>query len=192
MRIGPVTIRTFLKCQRLLEIPSGVALHAIHLSMPAKERKFRLGMVERAIQRRCRDLLPARGAVTGLAGLGKTTTVRIRVAIRATAECNSGVARLFVLPGSVALLARDLGMQAGQRIACNRMVERAETDPLPVTVIVTLQAVGSELSLVFVLMAVAAARGETQKCSAQIFYFNDRAFARRHALRLVTPVAFQT
>ena len=192
MRIGPVTIRAFLKSQRLFEVPSGVALHAIHLGVPAKKRKFRLGMVERAIQRRRRDLLPAHGAVTGLAGLGKTTTVRIRMTIRATAECDSGVARLFVLPGRVALLARDLGVQAGQRIACNRMVERAETDPLPVTVIVTLQAVGSELSLVFVLMAVAAARGETQKSSAQIFYFNDRAFARRHALRLVTPVAFQT
>lgn len=191
MRIGPVTVRAILIWQRLFEIPSGVALHAIHLSMPAKERKFRLGMVERAIQRRCRDLLPARGAVTGLAGLGKTTTVRIRVAIRATAECNSGVARLFVLPGSVALLARDLGMQTSQRIARHRMVERAETDRFPVSVIVTLQAVGSELSVVFVTMAAAAARGQTQKRSAQISCFDDRAFARRHALWPVTLVAFQ-
>lgn len=157
MRIGPVTIRAFVKCKRLFEIASGVALHAIHLSVSAKKGKFRLGMVERAIQRRCRDLLPSGGAVTGLAGLGKTTTVRIGMAIRATAECNFGVPRLFVLPGRVALLARDLGMQTGQRIPSNRMVERAETDPLPVTVIVTLQAVGSELALVFVLMAVAAA-----------------------------------
>ena len=122
---------------------------------------------------------------------GELAGMLIGVAIRATAE-NSGVARLFVLPGRVALLARDLGMQTGQRIACTRMVERAETERLPVTVIVTLQAVGSEPSLVLVLMAVAAARGETQKCSAQIFYFDDCAFARRHTLWLVTPVTFQT
>lgn len=80
------------------------------------------------------------------------------MAVCATAECDSSVARLFVLPGRVALLARDLGMQTSQRIACNRMVERAETDPLPVSVIVTLQAVGPELSLVLILMAATAAR----------------------------------
>lgn len=191
MKVGPVTIRAFLKCQRLLEIASDVASHAIHLGMPAKKRKFGLGMVERSIQRGGGSLVPACGAVTRLAGLGKTTPVRIRMAIRATAECNSGVARLFVVAGRVTLLARDLRMQTGQRIACNRMIERGKTDPLPVTVIVTLQTVGSEPSLVFVLMAVAAARGKTQKCSAQIFYFDGRAFARRHTLWLVTPVAFQ-
>ena len=191
MRIRPVTIRALLKRQRFLEVPSAVALHALHLSMPPKKRKFRLGMVKGAIQRWSRNLLPARGVVTRRAGLRKTSAVRIRMTIGATAESNSRVARLFVPAWRVALLARYLDVQTSQRIAGDRMVERAETDRFPISVVVTLQAVWSQPSLVLVLMAIAAAWRNAQKCSAQIFHFDDHTFTRGHALRRVTPGTVQ-
>jgi hypothetical protein len=71
------------------------------------------------------------------------------------------------------------------------MVERAEADRFPITVVVTLQAIGSEASLMFVLMAVAAARRNSEKSFAQVLYFDDRAFAPGNALRRVTPVTYQ-
>jgi len=110
------------------------------------------------------------------------------MAIAAGAKSDSGVARLFVLPGRVALLAGDLGVQTRKRIAGKRMVEPGEADCLPVVVIVTLQAVGPEPSLVLVLMAVAAARGHSEECPAQILDFDGRAFALGHAHWRVAPV----
>ena len=53
VRIGLVTVRALLKCQRLLEISPGVALHAIHFGVFAEQRKFRTGMVKCAIQSGC-------------------------------------------------------------------------------------------------------------------------------------------
>ena len=50
------------------------------------------------------------------------------MAIGAVAKCYSGVARLFVRPGRVALLAGDLGMQTCERIPGHRMIEIAEAD----------------------------------------------------------------
>lgn len=191
MKIGPVTIRALLKRQRFLEVPTGVALHTLHFGVPAKKRKFRLGMVKSAIQRGRRNLLPARGVVTRLTGLRKTSTVGIRMTIGAIAESDSRVARLFVPAWRVALLARYLDVQTSQRIAGDRMVERAETDHFPITVVVTLQAVWSQPPLVLVLMAIATAWRNSQKCSAQIFHFDDHTFTRGHALRRVTPGTVQ-
>lgn len=75
-------------------------------------------MVKGAIQRRRRYFFPARRAVTGLARLRKATPVGISVAIATLVKGYPDVARLFVRPWNVALLAGDLGMQAGKRIAC--------------------------------------------------------------------------
>lgn len=108
MKIGPVTIRTLLKRQGFFEVPTGMALHTLHLGMAPKEREFRLRVVKGATQARCRNLVPARGTVTRLAGLRKAAAVGIRVAIRTTAEGDSGVAGLLVPTRRVALLAGDL------------------------------------------------------------------------------------
>jgi len=77
MRIRLVTIGTFLKHQRFLEIPFGVALHAVHLGVLAQQWKFRFGMVKRAIQPGRHNPVPAVGAVAGLAGSRKAATVRV-------------------------------------------------------------------------------------------------------------------
>lgn len=111
-----MTVGALLKYQRLPEISLGVALHTVHLGVFAEQRKFRPGMVKRAIQARRRHLVPSGGAVAGLAGLRKASAVRIRMAIGAAVKRYSGVARFFVWPRSVALLAIDLRMQARERV----------------------------------------------------------------------------
>ena len=118
MRIRPVTVGALLKCQCLPEIPFGVALHAVDLCMLAEQREPGPGMIKSKMQPRRRNLAPSRRAVTGLAGLRKPATVGISMAIGAVAEGYSGVTRLFIRTGSVALLASDLGMQAREGIAC--------------------------------------------------------------------------
>ena len=61
------------------------------------------------------------------------------------------------------------------------MVELGEADRFPAAVIVTLQAIGPEPSLVPVSMAVGAARRDSEECPAQIFDFDGRAFALGYA-----------
>ena len=80
------------------------------------------------------------------------------MAIGAVAEGYSGVARLFIRTGSVALLASHLGMQAREGIAGKRMIKFADADRLPITGGVTLQAIGPEPTIVPVLMTCDATR----------------------------------
>ena len=88
------------------------------------------------------------------------------MAIATLAKGYSGVTWLLVRSWSVALLAGYLSMQARKRIACKRMVKLGGADHFPVAVIVTLQTVGPETSLMLVLMAGGAGRGNSQKGSA--------------------------
>ena len=46
MRIGAMAIHALLKCQRLLEISSGVALHTLDFNMLAEKRVFGFGMIK--------------------------------------------------------------------------------------------------------------------------------------------------
>lgn len=63
------------------------------------------------------------------------------MAIRALAERNAGVTRFVIGTGRVALLARDLNMQAGQWIARFRVIKLLRADRFPVGRVVTLGAV---------------------------------------------------
>ena len=133
-----MTIHALLKYQGLFEISSGVALHTLDFRMSAEKRIFGFGVVKILIERRGRDSLPSGRAVAGLARLFEAAAVRISMAIRTAAECNSPVARLSVRPRSVALLAFHASMQTRKRIAGLRMVELADTNRFPVVEVVAL------------------------------------------------------
>lgn len=186
MRIRPVTIHAFLKGQRLVEVSSQVALHAVHGSVPTE--KAELGSrVVKVLPQLCRGhLLPSRRAVARLAGRFESSAMRIRVAIRAAAKGESGVARLFVLPRKMALLASDFAMQTGEGIAGFGVVEPPDADGFPIVVVVTLQTVGTKLPLVLVLMAGGATRGNSQKCLAEIFDLDGGALVLANMFRTVT------
>ena len=91
--------------------------------------------------------------MTGLAALRKRAAMRIAVAICALPERDAGVARLLVGTGSVALLARNLDVQPGQRKSRLGVIELRGADSLPVRRVVALSAIVAEASLVRILMA---------------------------------------
>ena len=186
MRIRPVTIHAFLKRQRLLEVSPRVALHTVHRRVPTEKGIFGLGVVK-VLAQRCRgNLLPSRSAVARLAGRFESPAMRIRVAIRAAAKGESGVTRLFVFPRKMALLASHFGMQTREGIAGFGVVELADADGLPVVLVVTLQAVGTKLPLVLVLMTRGAARRNSQKRLTEIFDLDGGALALANMFRTVT------
>ena len=94
--------------------------------MLAFERKFCFGVVEALVHGLQRNLLPALGAVAGLAALREAAVMRILVAVRALVEWNADVLRLAVRSVGVALRALHLRMQPGQRIARLRVIELAD------------------------------------------------------------------
>src|SRR5450432_701631 len=98
------------------------------------------------------------------------------MAIRAAAKRGSDIARLFVGPRSVALLARDLSMQVRERIVRERMIELADADRLPVAGVVTLQAIRPEPTVVLVLMTGSAGWRDSKKCPSRILDLDVRAF----------------
>jgi hypothetical protein len=100
----------------------------------------------------------------------------IGMAIVAAAKWDSGVAREFVRPGSVTLLARNLNVQSGKGITRERMIEIMNIDLGPLREVVTLQAVGPEPALMRVLMAVGTVGRNSQEGSAQILDFDGQAF----------------
>jgi hypothetical protein len=126
--------------------------------------------------------------VAGLTGLGKAATVGIRMTIGAVGKSDSGVARLLVRARRVAPLASDQGMRARERITRKRMIELFDADCLPVTGVVTLQAIGPEPAVVPVLMTVDTTRRNAQECPGQIPDFDARAFTPGYTLWLVTLI----
>ncbi len=110
-------------------------------------------MIELSIEHILRNLFPTVGGVAGLAVLREGDAMRIMVAIVAFAKRNSGVARFSVWSRSMTSLARHLGMQAGQGITRLRVVELADRKNFPVVVTVALEAVGTETTLMLILMA---------------------------------------
>jgi hypothetical protein len=108
--IGPVTVCALLKCQRLVEVCSCVTTDTFHPGVFAQQGKLRLRVVECAVHLRQRRSVPARGAVTGLAGLLETAAVGIGMAVAAAVKRNPSVTRQFVGSGSVALPAGNRGM----------------------------------------------------------------------------------
>lgn len=186
MRIRPMTIHAFLKGQRLVEVSSLVALHAVHGGVPPEKTESGFGVVK-VLAQLCRGhLLPSRRAVARLAGRFESSAMRIRVAIRAVAKGEPGVARLFVLARKMALLASDFAMQTSEGIAGFGVVEPTDADGFPTVVVVTLQTVGTKLPLVWVLMAGGATRGNSQKCLAEIFDLDGGALVLANMFWTVT------
>lgn len=104
--------------------------------------------------------------MAGLATLSKAAVVGILVAIRALAEGKPGISGLIIRTWRVALGAHNLSVQAGQGIARLRMIELGltglvDTDRLPVFEVMALLACRSEASIVRILVARGAGRGQT-------------------------------
>jgi hypothetical protein len=93
-----------------------------------------------------------------LASLRKAAVVRILMAIGALAESNTHILRLAVYAICVALGALHLGMQAGQRIACLRMIELRGADRFPILKIVALLAGRTKSAFVLIFVTANASR----------------------------------
>lgn len=78
--------------------------------------------------------------------------MRIGVTIGALVKRNAYVPWPAIARRSMTFLACDLGVQSGQRVAGFRMVQLADADRFPVVVVVALQTIGTEASLVLVFM----------------------------------------
>src|ERR1700685_3682821 len=91
-----MAIHTLLECDRLFEIPFGMALNAVNRGVFAKEWKFRLRVIESLV---LRHFLPRRGRMASFAGLRERFVVRIAVAIAAPCERDAGKPRLAARRG---------------------------------------------------------------------------------------------
>ena len=109
--------------------------------------------------------------MAGVAGLGEFAFVRVAVAIGAVLELDAFISRLAVRAVSVAVLAADVAMLAGEREARGGVIEGlcVEAGGFPVGGGVTARAICSEAALVLVLMAVDARGGEAHPCAVEIF-----------------------
>lgn len=121
-----------------------------------------------------RDALPATGVVTGLATpLAKTPFMRISVAVIASAKWQSDVPRLVVGSGRVALFARNLGVQSGQRVLGLGVVELGNV--LPIFEVVTGFTLRPEASIMFVFVTSSAGLGNSQEGSIAISNLNTES-----------------
>jgi len=137
----------------------------------------------------CHDQLKSAGVVARRTGLiPESGTVRTLVAIVAIIMLEFHKAGLAVVAGSVALDAIDLRVRAGQRVAGFGMIESGFC-VLPIYGRMALGAVGTELALVVVLVAVEAIAIESEKRLAHIHQFDPAALVGNHFLRGVTLVA---
>ena len=81
--------------------------------------------------------------------------VRITVAIGTLPERDSRIPRLIVRSRRMALCAGNLSVQSAERILGFRVIELSHPDRyrFPVVVVMALQAIGAQPSLVLILMA---------------------------------------
>ena len=152
-----VAIRTLLEDEWLLEIASLVAGQAIDGLVLSQQGIPGFGVVEFLADVFERNPFPAAGAVAVLAGLRKTSFVRIGVTVGALAKNEVHVTRLVVRTRRMAFLTIDLRMQTGQRVFGFVVIKLG--DVFPVLKIVTLLAVGAESAVVFVFMTGGASLG---------------------------------
>ncbi len=106
-----VAAGALIKCEWLLEITAGVALHAADRLMFSEQRIFGFRMVKVLADGFQRNAPPAAGVVAGLAALlAKTSVVWIGMAVVALTEGQANIAGLIVGSGGVAFLASHLGV----------------------------------------------------------------------------------
>src|SRR5581483_1220671 len=148
-----VTVHACGELQRLLEIAACVALAASDCGVLGLQRVLGSSVVEVLADRDRGNALPSRSVVAGLAALGEAAAMRIGVAIGALSECDAGISGLTLRPGSMTFLAGHVGVQASQGIAGPGVIEFLDVHRLPVVVVMTLEAVGSQAALMLILVA---------------------------------------
>ena len=193
VRIRLVTIHALLKRKRFLEIPTFVTSLALHRLVLAQQGILRLRMIETFINGLGRNLLPSRRVVASLASLRKAAMVRITVAIGTLPERDSRIPRLIVRSRCMALCAGHLSVQSGEWILglCVIELPGSHCDGFPVVVVMALQAIGAQPSLVLILMAGRTSRRNAEERLTQILDLDFRAFGRRDMLRRMAAIARQ-
>ena len=181
-----VAIHASLEQERLLEIPTGMALSAVDANVLAQQWKLRLGVIEVLIDSLERHFLPSTRAVARLAALRKTAAMRIFVAVRTLIEGNSDILWLAVGTVRVALRALHLRMQSGQRIARLGVIELRDADLLPVDEVVTGLALRSQASFVLIFVAGGAGSRDPEIGADQILFFDCCPLLRRDVRWIVT------
>ena len=150
--------------------------------MLSDQRIFRLRVIELEDGK---QILPAAGGVATLAGLLELALVRIDMACRAGIELHvliaSGSARRI---GFVALFARNLYVQARQRIFRFRVIKIF--CGLPAFYVVALGTFVAKLAFMRIGMARSAIRGLAEERFRQVLHFNKFAIGWEHMRRRVT------
>src|ERR1700687_5422439 len=187
VRVRFMTIIAIIKWQGLFEITLQMALSTADFSVLSEKRVLGLGMVE--VKGR-EQFLPSRGGVTFFATLLEGAFVRIDMAVDAGLELHVPVAcRTARYIRLVALLAIDLDVKTRQRIAGLGVIELFCR--LPIHVIMTLQAIVSELAFVHIFVARYAILRQPEKGLRKIFHLDERAFIGNHVCRLVALLTSQ-
>lgn len=112
--------------------------------------------------------------MTGLAALREASAVGIGMAVRTLAKWNSGIARLIILAGRVALLAAYIRVKSGERIARLRVIEFFYVNRFPVIVVVTLEAVGSQAAFVLVFVTGRTRLRQSKKRAVEVTYLDRK------------------
>lgn len=146
-----MAIRTLLESERFFEIAALVAREAIDALVFSDEGILGFGVIEFLVYVLERNPLPAGSAVTGLAGLRKTSLMRIGMALSALAEHKADVARLVIRTRRVTLLANNLCVQSGQGKFGFVVIELRNV--FPIFEVVALPAVWAQSPIMFVFVA---------------------------------------
>ena len=125
---------------------------------------------------------PAGGRMAGFAGSFESALVGVRVAVDAGIELDAGILhRFFGTGGEMAFLAGHLGVRAGERIFCLRMVELIGL--FPVLDVVAARAIRAELAFVGIRVAGSAVLREAHVRSGQVGILNQCPGCRNHVFR---------
>ncbi len=176
-----MTILAIIKRQGLLEVSLQMALRAAHLGVFSEQGVLGLGMVE---SKSGQQFFPSRGGVTFFAALFERASVRIDMAVDASLELHVPVTcRTTGHIRFVALLTVHLDVKTRQRIAGLGVIELI--GGLPIHVIVTLQAIVSELAFVHIFVARHAILRQPEKGFRDILHLDECALLGNHVCRRV-------
>jgi len=181
VRVGFMTIIAIIKREGLFEVSLQMAFRTADLSVFSEQRVLGLGMVESKSRQ---QFLPSRSGVTFFAALFEGSFVRIDMAVDASLELHVPVACWTT--GHirfVALLTVHLDVKTSQRIAGLGVIELF--GGLPIHVIMTLQAIVSELAFVHIFVAWHAILRQPEKGFREIFHLDERALLGNHVGRRV-------